>query len=249
MTALRHLYLSYTTPEHLHSHPGQMQWVCTRDMCLDCLGSHRVKSAYNWSCERARLALEEATVQVVLILPSPEVPRAFLNISEWRLSTHTSITQCHSLWGSSEPTAQGCPPQKLHGEGKRRHSSFPAPWSLQARGPHGLLVKQNSFLDSPSPPSRQITELPRGKQNTASCATLWGKVPSLGNQFAAQSTRFTTCFMSILHKCRSYLSKILRPFKAKAWFDLKVTCFFFFFKSIYYRNNLFLRASQSQLAF
>lgn len=96
-----------------------------------------------------------------------------------------------------------------------------------------------------SPPTRQITELSWAKQNTVSCAMLWGKVPSLSNQFAAQSTRFTTCFMSThtnidLICPRYWVLLKLRP---------GLTLVTYFFSNIYYWNNLFLRVSQSQLAF
>lgn len=66
--------------------------------------TERKKSAHNRSCDKARGSFASSLDTTFTCGPRP-----FLSISEWRLSSHTGITQCYSLSGSSNPAAQGCP--------------------------------------------------------------------------------------------------------------------------------------------
>lgn len=148
-----------------------------RDTLLGCLGSRKgkkKKSTYSRSCRKERLNLEEVSSQVVLKLHPSKVPAHF-STSVNENSAPTPLSHSATSFQTAIKLLGAVPP--LRSCMKRKQPNFPAPWSLQAYEPYSLLVKHKNLLPlptSPSPPTRQqqITELSRGKQNAASCATL-----------------------------------------------------------------------------
>lgn len=215
---------------------------CSRDTLLGCLGSRRGKKiTYSRNCGKARLSPEKASSQIVLKLR----PRPLLNINEWKLSTHKSITRCYSLSGSSK-TAQGCPHTSCTKK-RKEPKALPFPsttvltglWTTQSVGQTRALV----LLPCLSLPSHQATEdnraLPRKAKRCQLCNAV-GKVPSSGNQFAARSTRFTTCFMSTYANIAIICPRYQVFLRLRPGFDLKVTYFFIAFTiEIIYSSELF----------
>lgn len=83
-------------------------------------------------------------------------------------------------------------------------------------------------------PSHQATAGNRAPQRKGEHChlrnTVAGKVPSLGNQFSAQSTRFTTPFMSTYSNIDLICPRYQAFLKQRPAFDLTVT---YFLKSVY----------------
>lgn len=198
------------------------------------MGSHRggkkKKITYSRSRGKARLSLEEASSQVFLklLLRSSKVPdHLTTSVNE---NSVPSITWCYPISGSSK-TAQGCPSHKGHVKEKVTQGT---PISLY-HGPSRLVnyaVRWSNtgacFLPCLYLPSHQATAGNRAPQRKGEHCHLHnaaGKVPSLGNQFSAQSTRFTTPFMSTYANIDPICPRYQAFLKLRPAFDLKVTYF------------------------